>query len=173
MRKGIFVKKIMLVFGTRPEAIKMTPLVLALQKRGAFSVRVCVTGQHREMLRDVLATFDIVPDFDLDIMRDGQSLAAVTAAILTNLTPYLQKESPDLLLVHGDTASAFAAALAAFDLQIPIGHVEAGLRTYDMQSPFPEEWNRRAISLLARYHFAPTMRARIFCARELAKMRSF
>ncbi len=159
-------KKIMLAFGTRPEAIKMAPLVLALQKRGTFSVRVCVTGQHREMLREVLAAFGIVPDFDLDIMREGQSLAAVTAAVLTNLTPYLQKESPDLLLVHGDTASAFASALAAFDLQIPIGHVEAGLRTYDMQSPFPEEWNRRAISLLAHYHFAPTARARENLLRE-------
>lgn len=158
--------KILCVFGTRPEAIKMCPLVRELRKREGFSVRVCVTGQHRELLKDALDAFSVLPDIDLSLMREGQSLASLTAAVLTGVSAYLQSESPDLLLVHGDTATAFASALAAFYLQIPVAHVEAGLRTYDLQSPFPEEWNRRALSLLARYHFAPTERARENLLRE-------
>lgn len=160
------VLKILCVFGTRPEAIKMCPLVRELRKREGLLVRVCVTGQHRELLKDALDAFSVLPDIDLSLMREGQSLASLTAAVLTGVSAYLQSESPDLLLVHGDTATAFASALAAFYLQIPVAHVEAGLRTYDLQSPFPEEWNRRALSLLARYHFAPTERARENLLRE-------
>ena len=159
-------EKIVCVFGTRPEAIKMAPLVRTLRKRARFCVRVCVTGQHKELLKDALRAFSIVPDADLSVMREGQSLVSLTAALLTEVGAYLAQERPNLLLVHGDTATAFASALAAFYLQIPIGHVEAGLRTNDLQSPFPEEWNRRAIAQLARYHFAPTARARENLLRE-------
>ncbi|EKF50491.1 UDP-N-acetylglucosamine 2-epimerase [Lactococcus garvieae DCC43] len=149
-------KKIMLVFGTRPEAIKMCPLVNELKSRPNLEVKVCVTGQHREMLDQVLHVFNIKPDYDLEIMKDNQTLFDVTSAILMKIKPILEKEEPDVLLVHGDTTSTFAASLACFYLQIPVGHVEAGLRTYDIYSPFPEEFNRQAVGLTAKFHFAPT-----------------
>ena len=153
-------KKIMLVFGTRPDAVKMCPLALELKKREHFDVKVCLTGQHREMLDSVMATFGVSPDYDLAVMRSGQSLADITSKIIGGMTEVLKKERPDILLVHGDTSSAFSAALAAFYLGIPVGHVEAGLRTYDMSSPFPEEFNRRAVSLISSVDFAPTEEAR-------------
>lgn len=159
-------KKVMLVFGTRPEAIKMCPLVKELRRREAFCVSVCVTGQHREMLRGVLDAFHIVPDWDLDIMQAGQTLFDITAAVLTGMGRVLAAARPDLVLVHGDTSTAFAAALAAFYLHIPVDHVEAGLRTYDLDAPFPEEFNRQAVDLLARWHFAPTEAARDNLLRE-------
>ena len=149
-------KKVMLIFGTRPEAIKMCPLVKELQGRTGFQVTVCVTGQHREMLDQILQVFQVVPDYDLAIMREGQTLFDITAAVLTRVRAVLEEVEPDLVLVHGDTSTAFAAALACFYLQIPVGHVEAGLRTYDLSSPFPEEFNRQAVDLLSRWHFAPT-----------------
>ncbi len=150
----------MLVFGTRPEAIKMCPLVLELKKRAKFRVVVCVTGQHRELLSGVLDVFGVVPDYDLAIMKDRQTLSDITAGVLVSLGKVLDIEKPDLVLVHGDTTSAFAVSLAAFYRQIPIGHIEAGLRTHNILSPFPEEFNRQAVSLVARYHFAPTECAR-------------
>ena len=159
-------KKIMLVFGTRPEAIKMCPLVKELRTRRGLEVRVCVSGQHREMLDSVLSAFDIKPDYDLSVMKKGQSLCELSERILRGIDSVLDKESPDLVLVHGDTSSAFAASLACFYKKIPIGHVEAGLRTYDIDSPFPEEFNRRTISLVAKYHFAPTEGARQNLLRE-------
>lgn len=150
-------KKIMLVFGTRPEAIKMCPLVLELKKRPHdFITVVCVTGQHREMLDPVLAAFDVVPDYDLSIMEPGQTLFELTTRIISGIRPVFERESPDVVLVHGDTTSAFAAGLAAFYLHIPIGHVEAGLRTGNLQSPWPEEFNRQAIDIFADFYFAPT-----------------
>ena len=152
-------KKIMLVFGTRPEAIKMCPLVLELNKRKNVETIVCVTGQHREMLRQVLDVFGVTPDYDMDIMKQGQDLTDVTTAILTGMREILKKEKPDIVLVHGDTSTAFASSLAAFYQQIPVGHVEAGLRTYNMNSPYPEEFNRQAIGLTASLHFAPTRKA--------------
>ena len=153
-------KKIMLAFGTRPDAVKMCPLVLELKRREGFEVKVCLTGQHREMLDSVMDTFGVRADCDLSVMREGQSLAEMTSRILGGMTEILRRERPDILLVHGDTSSAFSAALAAFYLGIPVGHVEAGLRTYDMTSPFPEEFNRRAVSLLSTVDFAPTEAAR-------------
>lgn len=153
-------KKIMLVFGTRPEAIKMCPLVKELKKSSVFETVVCVTGQHREMLRQVLDIFQVTPDYDLDIMKQGQDLYDITTQILLKMKEVLKEEKPDLVLVHGDTTTAYGAALAAFYQQIPIGHVEAGLRTYDLYSPYPEEFNRQAIGLMAAYHFAPTETAR-------------
>ena len=153
-------KKIMLAFGTRPDAVKMCPLVLELKKRECFEVKVCLTGQHREMLDSVMDTFGVRADHDLSVMREGQSLADITSRILGGMTEVLERECPDILLVHGDTSSAFAAALAAFYLGIPVGHVEAGLRTYDILSPFPEEFNRRAVSLLSSVDFAPTEASR-------------
>lgn len=152
-------KKIMLVFGTRPEAIKMCPLVLELKKRKGLAVRVCVTGQHREMLDSVLAFFGVIPDFDLAVMKSGQTLFDVTGAVLCGMQNILEKERPDVVLVHGDTTTAFAAALAAYYLKIPVGHVEAGLRTGDLYAPYPEEFNRAAVGILAAYHFAPTAHA--------------
>ena len=150
-------KKIMLVFGTRPEAIKMCPLVKELKKNeDRFKTIVCVTGQHRQMLDQVLHTFGIIPDFDLSIMKDYQTLFDVTINILNRIKPVLEKNKPDIVLVHGDTSTAFATALACFYLQIPVGHVEAGLRTYDICSPYPEEFNRQAVDDLASLHFAPT-----------------
>lgn len=159
--------KVMLVFGTRPEAIKMCPLVLELKKRKNVQTVVCVTGQHREMLQTVLEVFKIKPDYDLDIMKEQQTLFDVTTAVLVNLKKILEEEKPDILLVHGDTSTAFAAALAGFYLQIPVGHVEAGLRTYNMLSPFPEEFNRQVISKIATYHFAPTEQARRNLLKEM------
>lgn len=149
-------KKIMLVFGTRPEAVKMCPLVSELKGRSAFLTKVCVTGQHREMLDDVLSVFGIKPDHDLRLMRDGQTLFDITGGTLDGMKAVLEKEKPDVVLVHGDTTSAFAASLAAFYMKIPVGHVEAGLRTYDIFAPYPEEFNRRAADAVASFHFCPT-----------------
>ena len=150
----------MVVFGTRPEAIKMCPLVLELNNRKKMQVLTCVTGQHREMLDQVLTAFGVRPDYDLAIMRDNQTLFDITGAVMQGLREVLQKEQPDLVLVHGDTTTAFAAALSAFYLNIPVGHVEAGLRTYQLSSPYPEEFNRQAISVISAYHFAPTQQAK-------------
>lgn len=149
-------KKIMLVFGTRPEAIKMCPLVKELKKRKSIQTVVCVTGQHRQMLDSVLRIFEVVPDYDLNIMKENQTLFDVTTGVLTRMKGVLEQEKPDVVLVHGDTTTASAAALACFYLQIPVGHVEAGLRTYNIYSPFPEEMNRRLIDIVAAYDFAPT-----------------
>jgi UDP-N-acetylglucosamine 2-epimerase (non-hydrolysing) len=149
-------KKVVTVFGTRPEAIKMCPLVKELKNREKMETVVCVTGQHREMLDSVLEVFGIIPDYDLNIMKKNQTLFEVTTLVLTRFREVLEKEKPDVILVHGDTTTAYAAALAGFYLQIPIGHVEAGLRTYDIFSPYPEEMNRRSIGIMASYHFAPT-----------------
>lgn len=154
-------KKVMTVFGTRPEAIKMCPLVIELKKRKEIETVVCVTGQHREMLQQVLSVFDVAPEYDLAVMRVGQTLFDITASILNGIRPVLEKEKPDIVLVHGDTTTAFASSLACFYLGIPVGHVEAGLRTYDLTSPFPEEFNRQAVSLITKYHFAPTKLARV------------
>ena len=152
-------KKIMLVFGTRPEGIKMCPLVNELKRRPQVQTVVCVTGQHKQMLQQVLEAFSVVPDYDLAIMQPNQTLFDVTTAILTRIQAVLNQEKPDLTLVHGDTSTAFVTALACFYLQIPVGHVEAGLRTYNMKSPYPEEFNRQAIGLTASLHFAPTQKA--------------
>jgi UDP-N-acetylglucosamine 2-epimerase (non-hydrolysing) len=149
-------KKILTVFGTRPEAIKMAPLVHALAKDERFEAKVCVTAQHREMLDQVLELFEITPDYDLDLMKAGQTLNEVTARILLKLKPILEEFKPDVVLVHGDTATTFAASLAAYYEQIEVGHVEAGLRTGNIYSPWPEEGNRRLTGTLTKYHFAPT-----------------
>ena len=150
-------KKIMLVFGTRPEAIKMAPLVKAFQKRpDEFQTIVCVTGQHREMLDQVLHIFEIIPDYDLNIMKQGQDLYDVTARVLLGMRDVLKEAQPDMVLVHGDTTTSTAAALAAYYRQIPVGHVEAGLRTHNIYSPWPEEMNRQLTGRIATYHFAPT-----------------
>ena len=150
-------KKVMLVFGTRPEAIKMAPLVKEFQKYPEqFQTIVCVTGQHREMLDQVLRIFDIEPDYDLNIMKQGQDLYDVTTRVLTGTRDVLKEVKPDLVLVHGDTTTSMAAALAAFYQQIPVGHVEAGLRTRNIYSPWPEEMNRQVTGRIATYHFAPT-----------------
>ncbi len=149
-------KKVMLIFGTRPEAIKMCPLVLELEHNPAFETVVCVTGQHRQMLDQILDCFHVEPKYDLSIMRDKQTLFDVTINILDRLREILQTEKPDVVLVHGDTSTAFVTALACFYMQIPVGHVEAGLRTYNIYSPFPEEFNRQAVDLIARFYFAPT-----------------
>lgn len=159
-------KKVMLVFGTRPEAIKMCPLVKELQSRKGIKTLVCVTGQHREMLRQVLEIFEVTPDYDLDIMQSGQTLFDVTNRVMSNLKPILESERPDVVLVHGDTSTTFAAGLAAFYLNIPVGHVEAGLRTYNLQSPYPEEFNRQAVGVFAEYNFSPTSAARDNLLRE-------
>lgn len=153
-------KHILAVFGTRPEAIKMCPVVKELQKSDRLRVTVCVTGQHREMLEQVLQTFGIVPDYNLNIMQAGQDLYDVTTRVLLGMRDVLKNEQPDAVLVHGDTSTAFAAGLAAFYSRIPVGHVEAGLRTYNLYSPYPEEYNRQAIGLSAKWHFAPTRAAR-------------
>ena len=149
-------KKIMLVFGTRPEAIKMCPLVKELKTRKGLETVVCVSGQHREMLDQVTGLFGIVPDHDLDIMRSGQDLNGITATILQGLKPVLEAEAPDMVLVHGDTATTLATTLAAYYARIPVGHVEAGLRTGNLYSPWPEEGNRRLVGAIAALHFAPT-----------------
>ena len=150
-------KKIMLVFGTRPEAIKMAPLVKEFQKHPeSFQTIVCVTGQHREMLDQVLQIFDIRPDYDLNIMRQGQDLYDVTSRVLLGMRNVLKEVKPDVVLVHGDTTTSTAAALAAFYQQISVGHVEAGLRTHNIYSPWPEEMNRQITGRIATYHFAPT-----------------
>lgn len=154
-------KKVMLVFGTRPEAIKMCPLVHELKKNpAAFETVVCVTGQHRQMLDQVLETFSVVPDYDLSVMQPGQTLFDITCDVLLDIKGVLEESRPDIVLVHGDTSTSFAAALACFYLQIPVGHVEAGLRTRDLYSPWPEEFNRQAVDVISRYYFAPTNQAR-------------
>lgn len=149
-------KKVMLVFGTRPEAIKMCPLVNELKKRKELQTVVCVTGQHRQMLDMVLEAFAVTPDYDLSIMKDKQTLFDVTTNILNRIKEVLEKEKPDVVLVHGDTSTTFVTALACFYLQIPVGHVEAGLRTYNIYSPYPEEFNRQAVSIISKFNFAPT-----------------
>lgn len=149
-------KKVMLVFGTRPEAIKMCPMVNELKCRKEIETVVCVTGQHRQMLDQVLEAFDVVPDYDLSIMKDRQTLFDVTTNILNRIKEVLEEVHPDVVLVHGDTSTTFVTALACFYLQIPVGHVEAGLRTYNIYSPYPEEFNRQAVSIISAYNFAPT-----------------
>ena len=149
-------KKVMLVFGTRPEAIKMCPLVNELKKRSSIQTIVCVTAQHRQMLDQVLETFGVVPDYDLNIMKDRQTLFDITTNILNGIKEVLEKEKPDVVLVHGDTSTTFVTALACYYLQIPVGHVEAGLRTYNIFSPYPEEFNRQAVGIVSQYNFAPT-----------------
>ena len=149
-------KTVMLVFGTRPEAIKMCPLVKELKKRDGIKTVVCVTGQHRQMLDQVLEAFQVEPDYDLSIMKDRQTLFDVTTNILNRIKAVLEEVQPDVVLVHGDTSTTFVTALACFYLQIPVGHVEAGLRTYNIYSPYPEEFNRQAVSIISAYNFAPT-----------------
>ena len=159
-------KKIMCVFGTRPEAIKICPLVLEMKKRPSLQVVVCVTAQHRQMLDQVLAAFNVVPDYDLNIMKDRQTLFDITTGVLNGIKDVLEKEKPDVVLVHGDTTTTFVTALACFYLQIPVGHVEAGLRTYNIYSPYPEEFNREAVSIISAYNFAPTPLSRDNLLRE-------
>ena len=149
-------KKIMVVFGTRPEAIKMCPLVNELKKRKELQTVVCVTGQHRQMLDMVLEAFEIIPNYNLSIMKDKQTLFDVTTNILNRIKDVLEKDKPNVVLVHGDTSTTFVTALACFYLQIPVGHVEAGLRTYNIYSPYPEEFNRQAVSIISKFNFAPT-----------------
>ena len=156
----------MLVFGTRPEAIKMCPLVNELKKHDCFRVLVCVTGQHRQMLDQVLKAFNVIPDYDLSIMKEKQDLFDVTTGVLTKIKDVISSEKPDVVLVHGDTSTTFAAALACFYLQIPVGHVEAGLRTYNLYSPFPEEFNRQGVSIIAKFNFSPTEQAKQNLLRE-------
>lgn len=153
-------KKVMVVFGTRPEAIKMCPVVKEIKKNEKLECVVCVTGQHREMLQQVLEVFEIEPDYDLEIMKQGQTLFDITSRILEKIGNVLEEVKPDVVLVHGDTSTTFVTALACFYKQIPVGHVEAGLRTYNIYSPFPEEFNRQAVGIIAKYNFAPTELAR-------------
>jgi len=154
-------KKVMLVFGTRPEAIKMAPLYHALRRQAAeFDTLACVTAQHRQMLDQVLQTFEIVPDIDLNLMKPGQDLFDVTSAVLLGMRDVLRREKPDVLLVHGDTSTTLATAMAGFYAGVPVGHVEAGLRTHDLYAPFPEEFNRQVASKVTRWHFAPTSTSR-------------
>lgn len=149
-------KRVLCVFGTRPEAIKICPLILEMKKREGLEVIVCVTAQHRQMLDQVLETFHVVPDYDLNIMKDRQSLFDITLNILMNIRTVLEEVKPDVVLVHGDTSTTFVTALACFYLQIPVGHVEAGLRTYNIYSPYPEEFNRQGVGIISAYNFSPT-----------------
>ena len=165
-------KKIMLAFGTRPEAIKMCPLVKELKNRKNIEVIVCVTGQHRQMLDQVLEVFNVIPDYDLSIMKEKQTLFDVTTSILNKIKKVLELEKPDVVLVHGDTSTTFATALACFYLQIPVGHVEAGLRTYNIYSPYPEEFNRQAVGIVSQYNFAPTENSKMNLLREGKKEES-
>lgn len=153
-------KKVMIVFGTRPEAIKMCPLVKELKTRKSVKTIVCVTGQHREMLKQVLDCFEVVPDYNLDIMQEKQTLFDITTNIISKIKSVLEEVKPDIILVHGDTTTTFITALCAFYMQIPVGHVEAGLRTYNLYSPYPEEFNRQATGIIAKYNFAPTEMAK-------------
>lgn len=163
-------KRILLIFGTRPEAIKMAPLVKELQKHPkVFETLVCVTGQHRELLDQVLGVFDIIPDYDLNIMKQGQDLYDITSRVLIGMRNVLQETKPDLVLVHGDTTTSTTAALAAFYQQIPVGHVEAGLRTRNIYSPWPEEMNRQITGRIATYHFAPTLLSKRTCWKKMFK----
>ena len=159
-------KKVMLVFGTRPEAIKMCPLVVELQNRESVETVVCVTGQHREMLDSVLDAFRVTPEYDLSIMGSDQTLFDITAKVLAGMKGVLEKEKPDVVLVHGDTTTTFASAVSAFYKGIPVGHVEAGLRTYNIHSPYPEEFNRQSVDIVSQYCFAPTETARANLIRE-------
>ena len=159
-------KKIMLVFGTRPEAIKMCPLVLELRRRECFETVVCVTGQHRQMLDSALEAFDVAPEYDLSIMDVNQTLFDITQKVMTGMRDLLLSEKPDVLLVHGDTTTTFASALSAYYLGVPVGHVEAGLRTYNTRSPFPEEFNRQAVDIVTDFNFAPTNASRDNLLRE-------
>lgn len=165
-------KKVMLVFGTRPEAIKMCPLVNELKKRTSIETIVCVTGQHREMLDQVLETFNVVPDYDLSIMKQGQTLFDITTGILERIKEVLEEAAPDIVLVHGDTSTTFVTALACFYLQVPVGHVEAGLRTYNIFSPYPEEFNRQVVGIISAYSFAPTELAKEHLLKEGKKSES-
>lgn len=165
-------KKVMLVFGTRPEAIKMCPLVNELKTRKDIKTIVCVTGQHRQMLDQVLEAFNVVPDYDLSIMKDKQTLFDITTNILNRIKEVIEEVGPDVVLVHGDTSTTFVTALACFYLQIPVGHVEAGLRTYDIYSPYPEEFNRQAVGIVAKYNFAPTEMSKNNLLREGKKVES-
>ena len=164
--------KILLVFGTRPEAIKMAPLVHALQAQVGMDAKVCVTAQHREMLDSVLSIFDIDPDYDLNIMKSGQSLTELSSRILVGLEDVLKSFEPDVVLVHGDTSTTLSASLAAFYQKIDIGHIEAGLRTYDLYSPWPEEANRQLTSVITKWHFAPTETAASYLKQEMVSDRS-
>ena len=159
-------KRIMTVFGTRPEAIKMCPLVNELKKRSSLEVIVTVTAQHRQMLDQVLETFQISPDYDLNIMKDRQTLFDITTGVLDGIKEVLEEAKPDIVLVHGDTSTTFVTALACFYLQIPVGHVEAGLRTYNIYSPYPEEFNREAVSIISQYNFAPTPLSKLNLLKE-------
>lgn len=159
-------KKIMTVFGTRPEAIKICPLILEIKKRSSLEVVVCVTAQHRQMLDQVLETFGVVSDYDLNIMKDRQTLFDITTGVLEGMKAVLEEARPELVLVHGDTSTTFVTALACFYLQIPVGHVEAGLRTYNIYSPYPEEFNREAVGIISEFNFAPTPLARDNLLRE-------
>ena len=159
-------KKVMTVFGTRPEAIKICPLVNEMKKRDGLEVVACVTAQHRQMLDQVLETFGVIPDYDLNIMKDRQTLFDITTNILQGIKAVLEEVKPDVVLVHGDTSTTFVTALACFYLQIPVGHVEAGLRTYNIYSPYPEEFNREAVSIISQYNFAPTPLAQSNLLRE-------
>ncbi|MGN0704741.1 MAG: non-hydrolyzing UDP-N-acetylglucosamine 2-epimerase, partial [Lentihominibacter sp.] len=153
-------KKVMVVFGTRPEAIKMCPLIMELKQRSKIQTIVCVTGQHQQMLERVLETFHVVPDYNLSIMKQNQTLFDITTLILNRIGGILEQEKPDIVLVHGDTTTTFSTALACFYMRIPVGHVEAGLRTYDLYSPYPEEFNRQSVGIISSLHFAPTLKAK-------------
>ena len=166
LTNAINMKTVMLVFGTRPEAIKMCPLVNELKTRKGIKTVVCVTGQHRQMLDQVLDAFSVVPDYDLSIMKEKQTLFDITTNILERIKCVLEEVRPDVVLVHGDTSTTFVTALAAFYMQIPVGHVEAGLRTYNIYSPYPEEFNRQAVSIVAKYNFSPTELSRDNLLRE-------
>lgn len=159
-------KKVMVIFGTRPEAIKMCPVVVELKSRSCFETVVCVTGQHREMLDQCLNTFHVKADYDLSVMQKKQTLFDITTLILNRIKEVLEKEHPDVVLVHGDTTTTFSAALACFYMHITVGHVEAGLRTYNLESPYPEEFNRQTVGILASLHFAPTEKAKDNLLRE-------
>ncbi len=161
MKNNKTVQKILFVFGTRPEAIKLAPVILELKKCFNIQTKVCVTAQHRQMLDQVLELFDIVPDIDLDLMMPNQTLSGLTGRVINSVDSVLKKEQPDVVLIQGDTTTVMAAALAAFYNKISVGHVEAGLRSHDLCSPFPEEMNRRVTSILSYYHFAPTEKAKI------------
>ena len=153
-------KKVMVIFGTRPEAIKMCPVINELKKRASINCVICVTGQHRQMLAQILNVFRVVPDYDLSIMKEKQTLFDITVSILQKIKTVLEDEKPDVVLVHGDTSTTFAASLACFYLQIPVGHVEAGLRTYNIHSPYPEEFNREVVSIISSYNFTPTAQSK-------------